>query len=254
MSVRVLFTLGALLAAALPAQLAGQTVEELIQSYAGQRRILRSYGDQRTATMKFNRRQMGRGCDAAVEIMKAGYAGGRAQFKLERLGRLTVGGRVLLCRGFPSEMSFTVSGIGKESLAGDVAAVVDKYLMTPEAYLAERDVGFEVVHDADGQERLQPRPPKPEDVMVRAGADCWLVVYPDRPAGARKPDEDALVLLEAALGTDAVFRETRVIETLGVRFDRQALRALSLWRCEPATEKGKAVTITLQIPVRFPKD
>ena len=77
------------------------------------------------------------------------------------------------------------------------------------------------------------------------------MVYPHAPRAARKEAVKKGVKIEATLGIDAAFHDVKVLESPNAAFDRQALRALSMWRCEPSVEKGEIVPITLKIPIRF---
>ena len=239
-----------LLAFAVPSAAQEQTtVPELVESYTGQRRILRSYGDKSHGSFPMNRTALGGDCDVAVEVVEAKYRGERARFKLEHIGRLNVGGRGPLCEYTPRETVLDITRIADGELAEAVAEVIDRFLMTPEDYLAERGIGFEVRRNSAGRPVVRQNFSGEGSRLVGSGGDCWLVIYPDRPRGARKPKVGERVLVEATLGTDGAFQQTRVVESLGPKLDAGALRALSLWRCEPTWRDGKAVAIQLQVPV-----
>ncbi len=232
-----------------PVAQAQTTVPELVESYTGQRRILRSYGDRSHASFPMNRSALGGDCDVAVEVVEAEYRGGRARFKLEHIGRLNVGSRVPLCEYTPHDTVLDINRIADGELAEAVAEVIDRFLMTPEDYLAERGIGFEVRRDSAGRPVVRQNFAGEGSRLGGSGGDCWLVIYPDRPRGARKPKVGERVLVEATLGTDGAFQQPRVVESLGPKLDEGALRALSLWRCEPMRREGKLVAIQMQVPV-----
>lgn len=231
------------------------TVEEVVASFKGQRRVLRSYGDQERPRLSLKRPRMGNDCDVAVEVMDAKIVLGQAVFELDPLGRLNAGGRIPLCGDSPREIELGVTGLDEEGdrvkVAERLAELLESFLMTPEAYLAERGIGFEVVEDADGEEVVQYGEGFLEERGGRAGGDCWLVVYPHAPRASSKKAQKQGVKIEATLGFDAKFRDVKVLESPNAAFERQALRALSMWRCEPSVEEGELVPFKMKIPVRF---
>jgi TonB family protein len=231
-----------------------QSVTAAIRSYTGELRILRSYGDRGSARFELRRTEMGGDCDAAVEVRSATYFDGRARFILEHVGRLNVGGRVPLCGNLPRQTTLTITHIDPEETAEVVKEVLARFLMTPEDYLAERGIGFEVSRDSGGRSVVQQSFAGQAPRLHGSGGDCWLVVYPGRPRSARGLRDDDRVMVEATLGADATFHDPRILSSPGPKFGAAALRALSLWRCEPTFRDGQPGTITLEVPVSFRKD
>ena len=250
---RILLALlaGAVCCIAAPGARAQTTVEDVVASFKGQRRVLRSYGDQGSPKLSLKRPRMGNDCDVAVAVLTVKVESGKAIFELDPLGRLNVGGRIPLCGDAPRAMELTVTDFDEVEDAERLAEFLESFLMTPERYLAERGIGFEVVENSDGEEVVQYGEGFLEDRGERPGGDCWLVVYPHAPRASSRKAQKQGVKIEATLGADAVFHDVKVLESPGSRFNRQALRAFSMWRCEPSVVKGKIVPITLKIPIRF---
>ncbi len=231
-----------------------QSVTAAVRSYTGELRILRSYGDRGSAGFDLHRTEMGSDCDVAVEVRSVSFFNGRARFILEHVGRLNVGGRVPLCGGLPRQTILTVTNIAPEESVGMIKEVLDRFLMTPEDYLAERGVGFEVSHESGGRSVVQQSFSAQAPRLHGSGGDCWLVVYPGRPRGARRLRDDDRVVVKATLGGDATFHNPRILSSPGPKFSADALRAFSLWRCEPTVRDGQPGEITLEVPVSFRKD
>ena len=146
---------GAVCCVAAPGARAQTTVEDVVASFKGQRRVLRSYGDRERPRLSLKRPRMGNDCDVAVDVIGAKIESGRAVFELDPLGRLNAGGRIPLCGAAPRAIELAVTGFDKKGDAEKMAELLESFLMTPEAYLAERGIGFEVVENSDGEEVVQ---------------------------------------------------------------------------------------------------
>ena len=229
---------------------AQRTLEEIGQSYVGLKRILRSYGDTGEVTLSYRRPRMGNDCDVAVDILKSEIGPNGLVLTMEPLGRLNVGGRIPRCGKAPREIELTVADVGEDEPEDKVRKLLDDFLMEEEFYLAERGVGFELVEDEDGNPTVQQRAIG-LSLSGRAGGDCWLVIYPHPPMGARRKEYDAGVKLEATLMGDGTFSDIHILETPGARYNRMALRALAMWRCEPSLENGVAEPLTMTMKIRF---
>ena len=229
-----------------------RTLAEIGQSYVGLKRILRSYGDTDEATLSYRRPRMGNDCDVAVDILKSEIGPRGLVLTMEPLGRLNVGGRIPRCGKAPRKIELTVSDIGDDEPEEKVRKLLDDFLMQEEFYLAERGVGFELVEDEDedGNPTVQQRAIG-LSLSGRAGGDCWLVIYPHPPMGARRKEYDAGVKIRATLMGDGTFSDITVLETPGARYNRMALRALAMWRCEPSLENGVAEPLTMTMKIRF---
>lgn len=232
------------------AQAAQTSLEEIGKSYAGQKRILRSYGDTRAATLSFRRPRMGNDCDIAVDILKSEISSQGLVLTMEPLGRLNVGGRIPRCGGVPLRIVLTVTDVRENTPADKVRKLLDDFLMPEEFYLAERGVGFVMVEDENGEPAVEQRAIG-LSLSSRAGGDCWLVVYPHPPAGAPRKEYSQGVKLKATLMGDGTFSDVGIVETPGARYNRMALRALEMWRCEPSRDDGVARPLTMTLKIRF---
>jgi periplasmic protein TonB len=76
---------------------------------------------------------------------------------------------------------------------------------------------------------------------------------PKYPAGARKRGEQGTVFVQAFVDTTGVPVRVKVPKGKGVtpELDKAAVEAVSQWRFEPATAKGKPVGVYIVLPVKF---
>jgi len=76
---------------------------------------------------------------------------------------------------------------------------------------------------------------------------------PKYPAGARKRGEQGTVFVQAFVDTSGVPVRVRVPKGKGVtpELDKAGVEAVSQWRFEPATAKGRPVAVYVIVPVKF---
>jgi TonB family protein len=67
---------------------------------------------------------------------------------------------------------------------------------------------------------------------------------------ARSADIQGRVVLQLKVGVDGFAHNIQVIRTLG-SLDQRAIEAVRLWRFQPATEDGHAVTVSASVEVEF---
>ena len=68
---------------------------------------------------------------------------------------------------------------------------------------------------------------------------------------ARKARWQGEVLLELVVDETGKPRDIRVVKSLGLGLDEEAIKAVSSWRFKPGTKDGKPVTVEAQIEVNF---
>lgn len=102
-------------------------------------------------------------------------------------------------------------------------------------------------------------PPAPEpaaDALLRVGGD---VLAPRRVSGpdpryteiARRACVKGVVILDAVIDREGRVRDIEVLKGLPFGLDREAVRAVSTWRFEPATLDGRPVDVRYVLTVRF---
>lgn len=74
---------------------------------------------------------------------------------------------------------------------------------------------------------------------------------PEYSEEARKAKVQGVVTLYAVIGPDGRPRDLRVMRALGMGLDEKALEAVRNWRFEPAKKDGQAVSVMVNIEVRF---
>ena len=93
---------------------------------------------------------------------------------------------------------------------------------------------------------------------VRKVGDCGVTApkplyhpdpeYTDR---ARKKKINGMVLLSIVVTPDGTVRDAKVTTSLDKDLDRQALKAVSTWKFQPATKDGKPVPVRIAVETDF---
>jgi TonB family protein len=89
---------------------------------------------------------------------------------------------------------------------------------------------------------------------VGGGVLAPKVVYrvdPKFSKEARKNKREGTVRLRVIVGVDGRTRDIRVVQSLGMGLDENAIKAASLWRFEPATKNGEPVPVEVTMEVNF---
>lgn len=212
-----------------------------VQQLVGQTRILRHRGDEKKVTLRRERLdRLAGGCDAAVDVRQASLEGGTLRLSLTHLGRPSVAAlrradRRRVCE--PAvQTAVVVSGVDS---AEAVDAVLRALLPTPEQYLRamgtpfERDAGPAPAFGAadgpgtTGEERVLAR-------KVQTWPVVLLAVDADVPAGRGVSGRESEVDFVAVVGADGRLHAARVTTALSDEHTRHVLRALTVWRYQPA--------------------
>lgn len=217
---------------------------EFIASYVGQRLILRHHGaQQRVALTRQNLAQPSGSCDVGVEIREASLANGTATFKLEALGPAGLAERPAArsrsACGNMSGFMVSVSGFVAEDAPETIQAELATLLATPEAYLAAQGVAFD--RPAGPEPKLaasQDRSASFEERTLARQVKTWprpvLRVEPYyRDPGGRVHHEGE-VEFAGVVGEDGRLHSYKLRTPLSTAHEEHVLRALSLWRYEPA--------------------
>jgi TonB family protein len=79
-------------------------------------------------------------------------------------------------------------------------------------------------------------------------------VPPEYPASAKEARITGAVVVEAVIGSDGAIRDAQVTESLEESLDQAALDAVRQWTFDPATLKGKPVTVYYNLTINFRLD
>ena len=214
---------------------------EPLGEYPGELRILRHADDKQKITVKPGERRTS-SCDVAVYIRAVTLDEGTARFALDTVGLPKVDGQAPRCPRAQPGLALFVEGLAGVD-ATEVRARVDGILQTPEAYLESKGVAFDLPpgdvpaevaskiasagateHDLGREVTAWPR--------LLLSVDPW---YHDSSGRVRQEGE---VEVEVIVGTDGRTHEPRVKTGMSSSHERAVLRALPLWRFEPARRES----------------
>lgn len=225
---------------------------DVARSYVDQLLILRHQGDQRALTLDANRSLAGE-CDVAVRVRTAAFEKGSLRFGLEAIGLPRAGGRAARCQRVQPDSQLTLTGFGASPELGTVATRVDAVLQTPEAFLAAKGVPFDLASGPAPVEvaSAEPDASQGERTLARKVA-TWPklllsvdTLYHDASGRVRYEGEVELV---AIVGTDGRLHQPLLKGGLDEAHQAAVLRALALWRFEPAN-RGDA-PVAARVPLR----
>jgi hypothetical protein len=234
-----------------------------VGSYVGQKRILRTEGtDRRLSLSRGELSKIDPVCDLAVEIRQARLEGGTLRLDLEPLGRAflenrpqrgRVTGKRASCQKIADNVALSVSGFSSEDSAEAIEADLGKILPTPERHLVANGVPFDRPAAPEVKPVASKEPSAPvEEKVLGAQITAWphrlLRVDADVHDPKRKKMFEVEVDVVAVVGTDGRVYEPKVGGSLEKSHEEQVVRALSLWRFEPAKHKGQPVSA--RIPMR----
>ena len=74
-------------------------------------------------------------------------------------------------------------------------------------------------------------------------------VAPECPPNLR--GTSGLVMVKVTIDPQGNVSETNVVKSSNEEFDKYAVEALKKWKFKPASEDGKAIGISVTIPVKF---
>jgi hypothetical protein len=214
---------------------------DFVQSLVGQRRILMHAKGETRIQVARGASAGSPGCAAAVEITRAAWAGGVLRLDLDHVGRPRLAGAPAAAAcGPPAAYALTVSGLSGDGGLGGVETALAGRLVTVEAFLAAGGVAFDrkpvdapgvpAMLDAPGttaEERSLGRKVKTwSKPLVSVGAELAL--------GDKHRRLESEVEFTGVVGPDGRLHQPAVTTQLADVHRERVLKALSLWRFEPA--------------------
>ena len=118
-----------------------------LAAYVGELRLLRHGAETAKLELKVRARAAD-GCAVAVRVRAAAFVKGSARLFLETLGTPRVREQRVSCKRMRPELELTVSGFAASTGATELKARLDEILQTPEAYLASKNVRFDLAPGA----------------------------------------------------------------------------------------------------------
>ena len=213
---------------------------EPLGEYPGELRILRHAGDTQKITVKPGERRAS-SCDVAVHIRAVTLEKGTARFALDTVGLPKAGGQAARCERARPGLALFVEGLAGVD-APEVRTRVDEVLQTPKAYLESKGVAFDLPPD-DVPTEIASKVPSAGATEHDLGREvtAWprmlLSVDPWYHDSSGRVRQEGEVEVEVIVGTDGRVHDPRVRTGMGSSHERAVLRALPLWRFEPARRK-----------------
>jgi hypothetical protein len=209
-----------------------------LAAYVDELRLLRH--DAAKPRIRIAEREHPSGAQAvAVRVRAAAFARDGARFSLETIGVPKLHDRRAQWRRVQPELELVVSGLSAGSDPARVTARVDELLETPEAYLAANGIRFdrpagEVPAEVASREVAATSAEHSLGRQLTAWPLPLLSVDPWYHDRSRRVKHEGEIEMEAVVGTDGRLHRPRVRTSLSELHQGAVLRALPLWRFEPA--------------------
>src|SRR5262249_35975846 len=233
----------------LPLPAASQTPQDYLQSLAGQKLILRHFGDVKEARVKKSALAKVEGtCDVAIQVHDATWERKRVRLQWVEIGAPRVTGKPLrVCRNtiVYSEGIVEISGFQENETALSLAASLALVLQTPEQYLAAAGIQFDRAPEPDSESAV----PRPEQPFTNPKP--LLMVDPAFSEEARRRKQQGELAISLYVGADGRVHRPSVTHKLGYGLDEMALNVLPLWRFEPARKEDKSIAMPQSIEIGF---
>jgi len=224
----------------------GQTPEDFLRSLINQKLILLNVGEREEVKLKRSQLHNAPGsCDIAVIVETAEWDSGTVRFRFEDIGHPHVeGGPGKSCKTVHTNTALEISGFARDEQPDLLQTSISEILLTPEQYIDAQGTTFNPPPRPDDEAifRLQPpiQPPRP-----------LLTVDPNYSEEARRAKYQGTMRLTVVVGGDGRPHRVRVSRSLGKGLDEMALKALPMWRFEPAKRGDMAVAVEVSVEVSF---
>ncbi len=228
-----------------------------LQPYVDQLRLLRHDAEKARVRMT-TKDTAGGGCTVAVRVRSAAFEKDAARFALETLGVPRLRNRAAECRKLQPQVDLVIADLGKGAGPAQVSARVDAVLQTAEAYLVAGGVRFDRPATAPPNDVATPSEVvgSPEEHVLGRQVTAWpqplLAVDPWYRDPSGKVKYQGQIEMDAVVGSDGRLYRPRFKTSLSEPQQTAVVRALPLWRFEPARRGPATVAVRVAVqPVLF---
>jgi len=226
-----------------PQAAAGPARPDPLAGYVGRTVILRRVGDAPKPTLKRAELASARGdCDVVAEVRQARFDRGTAVVTLQPLGRPRLarrGARQERCGDDQTQAVLTVTGFDAAAATADLDGPLGQVLQTPEAYMREQGVAFDI---APGKPPAEPTP----DHLITGRPVRLLWFDTVRHDAARRVRHEGEVEVEGVVGADGRFYDARLLTALGSEDEQRVRALLPYWRFEPGKRGSERVPVKVR--------
>jgi TonB family protein len=240
-----IYAVAVLFLALLAPAMGGQTPREVLQSFTGREFILFHRRGEDTIRLRNGRLSQHSGpCDIAVLVNAAEWDNGRASLLLETVGTPYIANKPRsTCPRLSDRTALEISGFSNDEPENSLSDSMRQVLKTPEEYLAANGIRFDFPSVADNEEIKSQEPVAHPQVLM--GVDG---AYTEE---ARRKRLSGSVTIKIVVGSDGRVHDARVVAGLGSGLDEKALRAISMWRFQPARQGDRLVARPAKISMTF---
>ena len=226
-----------------PQAAAGPERPDPLAGYVGRTLIVRHVGDVPKPALKRAELASARGdCDVVAQVSQARFDRGTAVITLQPVGRPRLakrGARQEKCGDDQAQILLSVSGFDAAATTADLEGPLGQVLQTPEAYLRDHGVSFDL---AAGKPPGEPTPD--HFITTRPVRLMWVDTI--RQDAARRVRHEGEVEVEGVVGADGRFYDGRLLTTIGSEDEQHVRALLPLWRFEPGLRGGDRVPVKVR--------
>ena len=228
-----------------------QSVDDSLRNLSGKDFIF--LGHKRDEVVKLSVKDLDKrkeGCVVAVTVLAASYSENRWQFDLRAFGTPTNDkGKGLpnpkACSDKRFDSKLVIAGDGSKDRETVLRSILNNVLLTPEIYLARHG---KVIEYRETDETESARAIK---TSKESRTELILAVEPFLNESILRARVAGSVELTVVVGTHGRIQSPQIVKSLDPELDAQALRAITLWRLEPARVDGRKVPARVQIEFQF---
>jgi hypothetical protein len=234
---------------------AAPALPDLLRSYEGDLRILLHKGDERALTLGLGQSTSG-ACDLAVRIRSVALEKGAVRFGLETVGLPRVGEHGVTCKRLEPGLQLALTGVPAGAVTSETTALIDKVLLTPDAYLRSKGVTFDyAAGQAPTEVASQQSDANDEERRLARAVVAWpqplLTVEGTYRDPARRLRYERLVQVEAVVGTDGRLYRVHIKGSPERQHEEALETALRFFRFAPARRTDGPVGARVPLEATF---
>ena len=214
-----------------------------LSGYVGRTVIVRHVGDLPKALIKRAEIASARGeCDVVAEVRQARFDAGAAVFTVHPVGRPRLASRGAhqeRCGHDQEQVVVTVSGFDPAATTADLEGPLGQVLQTPEAYLKDHGVAFDLAAGkAPGE------PTADHFVTTQPKRLLWIDTIRRDPSG--KVSHEGEVDIEGVVGADGRIYDARLLTMINSEDEQRVRALLPFWRFDPGLRGGDRVPVKVK--------